>query len=156
MRKTALIAISLIVLLILALLFWRVRLAGKKESELAPTPTPKQVELLPEEILVASFKPLTGKNYLFTIEKIPEGVVSLAYEIAYDTANKGTQGIISSPIEIKPGQTSYQNKEFVFGTCSKNKCVYDTGITNLEVTVRLSYQDGKEKIWKKALPAPRQ
>lgn len=155
MKKAALIIIPLIGIVILAILFWKMGPGARKTAEVVPTPTQEQIELLPEETLNAFFTRLTGKTFRFTIEKIPEGVASLAYEVAYDTANRGTQGVISSPIEIKPGKTSYQNDKFIFGTCSKNVCVYDEGVLNLEVTARLTYQDGKEKIWKKSLPVPR-
>lgn len=153
-KRAVFIIVPLIILLILTFLFLRLRPGAKKTTEVVPTPTFEQIEVLPPEVLNASLTPVGGRTYRFTIENIPEGVVSLAYEISYETTNRGTQGIISSPIEIKPGQKTYQNEKFIFGTCSKNVCVYDEGITNLEVTTRLTYQDGQEKLWKKSLPSP--
>lgn len=153
MKKAVLIIVPILIIILGGGFFvLKSRQAGQGPVE--PTPTVEQIETLPEGALTASFTSLGGRNYRFTLEKIPDGVVSLSYEISYETTNRGMQGVISSPIEIKSGQTTYQNDKFLFGTCSKNKCVYDEGVSNLEITVRLVYQDNKEKIWKKSLNLP--
>lgn len=154
MKKTALITVSIVSILLIGGLFvLKSQQAGQGPVE--PTPTVEQIETLPEDALTASFTSLGGRNYRFTLEKIPDGVVALSYEISYETTNRGMQGVISSPVEIKSGQTTYQNDKFLFGTCSKNKCVYDEGFKTVDVAIRLAFSDGKEKIWKKTLPAPK-
>lgn len=154
MKKAALIVIPIIAILLIGG-FFVLKSSQSNQGPLEPTPTVEQIETLPEDTLTASFTPLGGRSYRFTVDKLPDGVVSLSYEISYETTNRGTQGVISSPIEIKSGQTTYQNDKFLFGTCSKNKCVYDEGFKTVDVAIRLAFSDGKEKIWKKTLPAPK-
>lgn len=127
---------------------------GDEKEEVGPTPTPTPeiiVELLPSDALAISLKRGSGRQYVLTIDKIPEGVTGVSYEITYDTKNKGTQGIVGSPVTLKGGQTKYTNDKIIFGTCSGSKCVYDEGVSNIEVNIRLTYSDGSEKGWKGTL-----
>lgn len=123
---------------------------GKKEEKtaVALTPTPPSVELLSDEAIEVSIKPGSDRQYVLTIDKIPDGVITLSYEITYDTKNKGTQGIVGSPVTLKAGQTKYTNDKLTFGTCSRNKCVYDEGVTNIAANIRFVFKDGSEKGWK--------
>ena len=127
---------------------------GGEKKEVVPTPTPTPeivVELLPSDALSVSLKRGSGQQYVLTIDEIPEGVTGLSYEITYDTKNKGMQGIVGSPVTLKSGQTKYTNDKIIFGTCSGSKCVYDEGVSNIEVNIRLTYSDGSEKGWKGTL-----
>lgn len=126
---------------------------GKSEEKMAvaPTPTPASVELLSDEAIEVSIKPGSNRQYVLTIDKIPDGATTLSYEITYDTKNKGTQGIVGSPVTLKAGQTNYTNDKLTFGTCSRNKCVYDEGVNNIQINIRFVFKDGSEKGWKGTL-----
>src|SRR5581483_6763532 len=110
-----------------------------------PTPTPDIVQLLPQDALSVTLKPGTNHQYVLTIDKIPDGVTSVSYEITYDTSSKGTQGVVGSPVELSSGQTKYVNDKLIFGSCSRNVCVYDQGVSNIQINIRLQYKDGSEK-----------
>lgn len=126
---------------------------GKSEEKVAatPTPTPPSVELLSQEAIEVSIKPASDRQYVLTVDKIPDGVTTLSYEITYDTKNKGTQGIVGSPVTLKAGQTKYTNDKLTFGTCSRNKCVYDEGVNNIQINIRFVFKDGSEKGWRGVL-----
>lgn len=116
----------------------------------APTPPPS-IELLGESALAVTLTPGLARQYVLTIDKIPTGTTAVSYEITYDTKSKGTQGIVGSPVTLKPGQTKYANDKIIFGTCSRNKCVYDEGVSNLEINIRIVFSDGSEKGWQGSL-----
>ncbi len=126
---------------------------GKKEekAQVAPTPTPISVELLKQDEVLVTIEPGANRQYTLAIDKIPDGVTTLSYEITYDTKNKGTQGIVGSLVTLKDGQTTYTNDKLTFGTCSRNKCVYDEGVSNIAVNIRFVFKDGSEKGWKGTL-----
>lgn len=151
MNRSVLIAVGVGVVA-LGLIAGLVLTRGKSNTtpKLKPTPTPA-VELLPQDALDVTLEATTSREYTLTIDKIPDGVTSLSYEITYDTAKKGTQGIVGSPVTLKAGQTKYTNDQIIFGTCSRNKCVLDEGVENIEITIRLMYKDGSEKGWKGTL-----
>src|SRR3989344_6077001 len=125
MNRSVLIAVGVGVV-VLGLVAGLVLTRGKSDvkTKIKPTPTPS-VELLPQDALEVTLKAAAGREYTLTIDKIPDGITSLSYEITYDTANKGTQGIVGSPVTLKAGQTKYINDQTIFGTCSRNKCVLD-------------------------------
>ena len=77
--------------------------------------------------------PNTLKNVTFTVKGIPAGLVStLDYIVQYQTANKGSQGAMSTkPIEID-GKTEY-SKLVEFGSCSTKSCVHFDGVTVIEL-----------------------
>lgn len=128
---------------------------GKSEVKVEPTPTPKvEMEFLPQDALDITLKAGRSPLYTLTIDKIPSGVASISYEITYDTSNKGTQGIVGSPVPIKDGQTKYTNDKIVFGSESRGKYALDKGVTNIQVSIRLTYKDGSEKGWKGTLELP--
>ncbi|MBI2036277.1 hypothetical protein HYT17_01475 [Candidatus Microgenomates bacterium] len=151
MNRNILIAGGVIIVVGILAGFWLTQ--GKKEekAQVAPTPAPVSVELLAQEEISVTIAPGANRQYTLTIDKIPEGVTSLSYEITYDTKNKGTQGIVGSPVTLKSGQSKYINDKLTFGTCSRNKCVYDEGVTNIQANIRFIFQDGSEKGWKGTL-----
>ena len=131
--------------------FFATRGSSNKAVVAGPTPTPAIVDLLPSDALSVSLKAQRNNQYVLTVDTIPERVTAISYEITYDTENKGTQGIVGSPVSLKDGQTTYTNNQIIFGTCSRNKCVYDQGVSNITINIRLTYKDGSEKGWKGTL-----
>lgn len=128
---------------------------GKSEVTVEPTPTPKvEIELLSQDALDVTLKAGRNPLYTLTIDKIPNGVTAISYEITYDTTNKGTQGIVGSPVTLKEGQGRYVNDKIVFGSESRGKYALDQGVNNIQVSIRLRYKDGSEKGWKGTLELP--
>lgn len=127
----------------------------KSEVTVEPTPTPKtEIELLVQDALNVTLKSGNRPLYVLTIDKIPNGASSISYEITYDTTNKGTQGIVGSPVTLKEGQGKYVNDKLVFGSESRGKYALDQGVNNIQISIRLTYKDGSEKGWKGTLELP--
>ena len=152
MSKNVLIA-GVVGIVILAIVgsFLMIRGEKKEEATVVPTPTPPSVELLSQDALDVNLKSGAYPRYILTIDSIPQGAKTISYEITYDTTNKGTQGIIGSPVTLKEGQTTYTNDKIVFGSESRGKYSLDQGVNNIQVNIRLGYSDGSEKGWQGTL-----
>jgi hypothetical protein len=79
-------------------------------------------------------------------------VKSIEYEITYDADVPASEKVeggedrvsrgFSDQADIKSGQTSYESKEFDLGSCSKNVCRYDTGVTEITILMKVTKRDG--------------
>lgn len=135
------VSVVLVLLLILGFVIWQ-------KSQLSVTPKAPVTESQIKKIDMASqpewvqklevttksgVSPNTLKNVTFTVKGIPAGLVStLDYIVQYQTANKGSQGAMSTkPIEID-GKTEY-SKLVEFGSCSTKSCVHFDGVTVIEL-----------------------
>ncbi|OGK62224.1 hypothetical protein A2334_05210 [Candidatus Roizmanbacteria bacterium RIFOXYB2_FULL_38_10] len=86
-----------------------------------------------------------GKEAILRLSGIPSGTESIDYELSYQEAQKGLQGVIGT---IMPdNQTAYE-KKITLGTCSSGRCVYHEIIGKVKVTLKFvgSYGD---KIYEK-------
>ena len=145
--------IAAVVIIVAGIIGGFVFVNGRSTDEIAvePTPTPPTVLMLAQDALAVSLAKGSYSRYVLTIDKLADGVVGLSYEITYDTTNKGTQGIVGSPSNLKAGQTKYTNPEIVFGSESRGKYSLDQGVNNIQINIRLTFKDGSEKGWKGSL-----
>lgn len=120
----------------------------------APTPVDEEeiVELLPEvdasivvSAVLSSSKPHT---VVVTAEGLAGKYASVAYELTYES-----QGLIkgvnsgSKPIETV-GKDTFE-REIYLGTCSRNVCKPDTGVTKVSVVLEFTGTDGKRSQFSK-------
>lgn len=104
-------------------------------------------KLTPEDIgLTLTVRP-DGKGVLLKVVKLT-GITSVEYELSYDaqeTQDGETaivpKGVVGSPIEVKPGDTSI-SRDLDLGTCSKNVCRYDKLKSDISVAIKVNYKDG--------------
>src|SRR3989344_402419 len=86
-----------------------------------------------------------GKAVIMTIAKIPLGTQSIEYEFNYTTGEGLPKGTIG---KIDVNGKSELEREILLGTCSKNKCTYDTGVTSVNVVLRFNHPDGATQLSK--------
>jgi hypothetical protein len=76
------------------------------------------------------------KKFDMSVKGIPAKTTSIEYEITYETQDDGIQGF-NSPVELKPGQDTYEKKGFLLGTCSTGgKCTYHKVTSPLKVNIK--------------------
>lgn len=76
------------------------------------------------------------KKFDMSIKGIPDKTTSIEYEITYETQDDGIQGF-NSPVDLKSGQTTYEKKGFLLGTCSTGgKCTYHKVTSPLKVNIK--------------------
>lgn len=104
-------------------------------------------KLTPSDIgLVLTLRP-DKKGVLLEVTKLV-GIASVEYELSYDAeeTQEGEtaivpKGVVGSPIEVKPGDTSI-SRDLDLGTCSKNVCRYDKIKSDISVAIKVNYKDG--------------
>ena len=120
-----------ILLIILAWMFW----PSKKTKTETQAPTKKLEEINKVVIADRPFVTLTpredGKEVTMTIDRV-KNADSVEYEMEYQAAEliQGVFGTISFKEESLPVE-----KSLLFGSCSKDKCRYDEGVTKVTLTV---------------------
>lgn len=134
MKKVILIIVPIIVLVAGA----GVLISQRTSSKVAPvTPTPT-VELAPIKELTETnpygidVTPRFDKKAVFLkISSFPLGLKTIEYELTYE-AKEGPRGVLGT-INYK-GEDNIQ-REALLGTCSKNVCRYDGGVTAVKLTI---------------------
>lgn len=156
MKKLPLILIIVVLIILGAGLIFAKQMNNKGPAA-TPTPAPEQnvLEKIKEDSLEVTFTPRSD-NRAFTLEikNLKEkDYSSFEYEVSYDAESSEepgqiiTQGSASrEPIVVTGDDFS---REILLGTCSKNVCKYDKGVTSVKVTLRLTTTAGKTHLWEK-------
>lgn len=152
LKKPALLLLPLVlILVILGFLFFRSQSKKETPSSLVPSsPTHLSSSGKKEEGVKVSLTPKAGKKeVVLKIAKIPVDVVSLEYEILYETKKGSTQGSGTppgKPIEIKNQELI--ERTILLGTCSSGgKCVYDEVAGKISVVIKFNKSSGKSTIF---------
>lgn len=124
-------------------------LTKKDVVEEVPTPT-VALPTVSESIKVD----LTGKNNNKIIDLKIEGVLSdiesIEYELTYTTGAGLPRGVLG---KIKTdGKSSITRNDIDLGTCSRGKCVYDTGVTSINLSLKFNSTSGTSSVFQKTYP----
>ncbi len=116
-------------------------------------PKTENKEALPTEVLIPTIDDsvrvsLTdignGKEVALNIINAPKGTESVDYELSYNTAQQGLQGVIGT---IVSGETNYE-KKITLGTCSSGTCVYHQVVGKIKLGLKFNGSYG-EKVFEK-------
>jgi len=143
MKKTNIIALVVFLVLgIIGSLFFLIFKNKKSSSSsVRPTPTPQQImeELSAEELPLVWLIPSASKHEVTLEIKNIKNTTSLEYELTY-LSKEIPRGVVGT-ISLKEGETSITRK-ILLGTCSRNVCKYDEGVTGGTLTLRLRGPEG--------------
>lgn len=138
-NKYIFIVAAAIIVAIGGFVVWKFVLTPKSEVEieeegitLPPVDESVEVEVIPRS---------DKRAVTLKIINIPDGTTSIEYEIQYITAKGLPKGAVGR-IRVKSGQTSVESEEILFGTCSRNVCRYDEGVTEVDLVLRFNSEDG--------------
>lgn len=154
-KKPIILIIAVLIIIGFGLVF--TKKLNNNGPKATPTPDPEQnvLEKIFESTLDVTLAPRSDYHaFTLTIKNLKEkGYASFEYEISYDAQSSEepgqiiTQGSASKePIIVTEDDFS---REILLGTCSKNVCKYDKGVTSVKVTLRLVTTDGKTHLWEK-------
>ena len=100
------------------------------------------------------------KKVKFGIEKVGD-IKSVEYELSYEadsTAQEQGEGGeprvqrgITGQEEVKSGDSKYESQWLDLGSCSKNVCRYDKGVSKVSLTLKIVKKDGKTYSTEKSL-----
>jgi hypothetical protein len=128
-------------------------------SKQGPTPTPApgqgQVigKLSPDEIGLKMVLSPDKKKLQIVVSKAND-IKSLDYEVTYDADIPASEQVEGEGGETRTtrgfsgdaslnGDNKYESKFFDLGSCSRNVCKYDTGVTEISVLMKVTKSDGK-------------
>ncbi|RJR30295.1 hypothetical protein C4564_00915 [Candidatus Microgenomates bacterium] len=93
--------------------------------------------------IVVSVEPKSdGRSIILSVSEIPSGTESIEYELSYNTAEGLPKGALGK-IDVN-GKTEVE-KDVLLGTCSKNTCTYDEGVTMVDLVLKFNHPSGATK-----------
>ncbi len=115
---------------------------------------PTETEILPtiDASVEISLTPRADrKEVKLSIKRIPADVTALEYELSYFTGGGLSRGTFTpNPIELRPEEREF-SRDILLGTCSRNTCTYDEGVTKVTLTVKFHSPKGASQ-FKKDFP----
>lgn len=152
MRKKAILWISIAVAVIILAVVggWTYKsLTTKNTPAEIPTPT-VALPTVSENIKVS----LTAKNgnkvVDLSITGIPPDIDTIDYELTYTTGAGLPRGVLGK-ISVN-GQSSVTRNDIDLGTCSRGKCVYDVGVTSIDLALKFNSTSGQSSVFQKTYP----
>ena len=123
---------------------YNVVFAPKQVQKVAEEPPPEILPSVDASVTVDVTKSKTQNNaVVILVNGLGGKMVSVAYELTYDS-----QGLIkgvnsgSKPIDVS-GKDSFE-REIYLGTCSRNVCKPDAGVTKVSVVLQFTDAAGQK------------
>lgn len=138
----------IIVLIILSLVgvIYKNRFSPKQEIVLVPTPT-VALPTISDDVQVDLTATRNKHAVILKISNIPQGTASIEYELTYITASDLPRGVLGK-ITLE-GESEIVRDDIVLGTCSSGKCVYDEGVTSVDLSLKFNLPEGA-KVFQKS------
>ena len=108
-------------------------------TEVLPTPTvalPTISDDVKVDLTIRKDRPAA----ILSIKGIPSDVESIEYELTYITGAGLPRGVLGK-IRLS-GEKNVTRDDIVLGTCSSGKCVYDTGVTSVDLSLKFNTASG--------------
>jgi len=149
-----------IVIVVLVILVIAIALGGYFAMSRKTAKTSDQVDnsldqiinkLSPDEIGLTMSANDSNKAVKFAIAKL-EGITSIEYQVTYEADSTAQEQSEGGEARVQRGITgeskitsssSYESPWLDLGSCSKNVCRYDTGVSSVELTLKITKSDGK-------------
>lgn len=122
----------------------RKKIAPKKsnpESQLNVTVIPT----IDASVVVNLIQTIPGREVQLSIKGIPKTTLTIEYELSYQTAKQGLQGVIGT---ISLADEEEFEKKLTLGTCSSGTCVYHQVVGKINSTLKFTGEYG-EKLFEK-------
>lgn len=146
-RKPMFVALAVIVgVVILGGVYMMSRRSTAIPQTTAITPTSDIIPTVDSSVKVTLAPAEAGKEVVLSVSGVPKTTASIDYELSYNTAAQGLQGVIGT-LTVKPGETTAK-KQLTLGTCSSGTCVYHKVEGPVQLTLKFSGEYG-QKIYEK-------
>ena len=134
--------IAVVVLILIGGVLWWVN-SGRIETQEEVTPTvEKEVyETISPEELGLTLKARSDKKAVIMEVTRLDGITMIDYELSYLAKGDIPRGVIGS-IQVKSSDKKI-SRELLLGTCSRNVCKYDEGVTSVKLIAKVTKTDGK-------------
>ena len=151
MNKKVIIGIVVIVLVTFGVISAVAIKSLNKNVVVEEMPTPTIIlPTVSESIKVDLTAKNDNKTISLKINGIPADIETIEYELTYTTGTGLPRGVLG---KIKTnGQSSVTRDDIDLGTCSRGKCVYDTGVTSVSLALKFSSTSGNSSVFQKTYP----
>ena len=148
-KKLILVGGAIVVIVIVALVIGGKLMTKSNEEEVKKANLEEtNQDIIPtvsSSVEVTLEKAAGGKEMILTVANIPSGTQSIDYELSYQTAKQGLQGVIGTISTT--GESKYE-KQITLGTCSSGTCVYHEVVGKIKLSLKFSGDYG-ERIFEK-------
>jgi len=135
-------------LIVLVLLVVGIFIFNRKQVNKQTTgdvsPTDQIIPTIDSSVKVSLTSQTGNKEILLKVSNMPKNTQSVDYELSYQTAQQGLQGVIGT---ITNEGDSFE-KTLTLGTCSSGTCVYHQVVGKIKLTLKFTGDYG-EKIFEK-------
>ena len=146
--KKIILAVFIVLLISIGLIFYvKTRFVSKPEEEtFVPIPT-VVLPTVSESIKVNLISRNTNKSVDLSIEGLTSDISSIEYELTYQTGTDLPRGVLGT-IKLN-GEKNINKTDITLGTCSSGKCVYDTGVTSVNLSLKFNFSSGQSSVFQK-------
>ena len=136
---------GLVVLVVLLIGFF---VFGRKQANKVTvedvSPTDQILPTVDSSVKVSLTSQTGNKEMLIKVSNMPNNTQLVDYELSYQTAQQGLQGVIGT---VTNEGNSFE-KKLTLGTCSSGTCVYHQVVGKIKLTLKFTGEYG-EKIFEK-------
>ena len=146
MKNKKLVFGGIAILLVALVGFGAWKFLSQKPEE---TPAEEEVSSLPDvdpsvEVTIATTE--GNRDVILGIKNIQAGATAIDYELSYLTGEGLPKGAIGK-IRVN-GKSEVTGEEVKLGTCSRNVCKYDEGVTSVDLVLKFNHPDGNSQFQK--------
>lgn len=142
MRKKIILAIVLLLLISIGIFLASRKTVSIKKEDTEEIPTPTVTLPTISDYISVDFIPRSDRKAVaLRIKGLSSDIESIEYELTYITKAGLPRGVLGK-IVVKPGEKDVQRNDIVLGTCSSGKCVYDEGVTSIDVSIKFNSSAG--------------
>lgn len=149
-KKNIILIIVAILMILGGLSFIALKSMTKHEAPVEiPTPT-VALPTVSESIKVDLSAKSNNKIVDLKIDGVSPDVETIEYELTYTTGTGLPRGVLG---KIKTeGKNKVLRSDIDLGTCSRGKCVYDTGVTSINLSLKFNSTSGTSSVFQKTYP----
>lgn len=136
---------AVLIILLLVIGYWLLGRNSVKPTTTSTEPTEIIMPTVDASVQVDLVSSIAGKEVILKIDNILNNTNAIEYELSYQTAKQGLQGVIGT-ITVA-GEKNYE-KKLTLGTCSSGTCVYHQVVGKIKLTLKFSGEYG-DKLFEK-------
>lgn len=146
--KKILVVIGILVIIVLLIFFGLRMIFGNKLElgEAVPTPT-TTLPTISDNVVVDLTAKDDNRVVVLKISGLTSDVESIQYELTYTTGSGLPRGVLGK-ITLQ-GEKEIIRDDIVLGTCSSGRCVYDIGVTEINLSLKFNTTSSPKVFQKK-------
>jgi len=120
--------------------------------KMLPKSAPEQIDVIPtptialptiKDTIKVNLAPRSdNKAVNISISGLTSDIISVEYELTYVTGDNLQRGVLGKI--TTNGESTISRDDIVLGTCSSGKCVYDTGVKSIDLSMKFNSSEGAQ------------